>query len=237
MIKAAVIEDKDKDAEQLSACLQNYKKEKNEEIDIIRYKNAKNFLENYRSDYDIVFFDIELPGLSGMEAAKSLRKLDDNVIIIFVTNMAQFAVKGYEVDALDYIVKPVKYQKLLFVLQKAVNIIEAGRDAELLVMQRGSVARISTKELYYIEVRGHKLSYFTNSGTIEGFGSLSELERSLNSRHFMRCNSCYLVNPRFITFVKGLDIVMRNGITLKISQPKRRQFMNELTNYLGQGKL
>ncbi len=68
--------------------------------------------EHYRADYDIVFMDIELPGINGMEAAHRLREIDQQVILIFVTNMAQFAVKGYEVDALDYIIKPAQYGPL-----------------------------------------------------------------------------------------------------------------------------
>ena len=70
-------------------------------------------------DYDIVFMDIELPGINGMEAAHRLREIDQQVILIFVTNMAQFAVKGYEVDALDYIIKPAQYGPLSIKLDRA----------------------------------------------------------------------------------------------------------------------
>jgi len=237
MIKVAIVEDKDKEAGLLSECLQKYREEKGAEFSAVRFYDAESFLAAFKAEYDIVFMDIELPGINGMEAARLLRALDDQVVLIFVTNMAQYAVKGYEVAALDYIVKPVKYQKLLFKLQRAVAIVNANREAELIVAQVKGIARISTKDLYYVEVSGHKLTYHTTNGIVLGFGSLSDLEKNLKNYHFMRCNSCYLVNPRFIALVQGLDIIMRDGSELKISQPKRKQFMNDLTNWLGQGRL
>jgi DNA-binding LytR/AlgR family response regulator len=102
--------------------------------------------------------------------------------------------------------------------------------------KNGSV-QIETNQLYYIEVCGHKLAYHTENGVAYEYGSLSNLETLLKGNHFMRCNSCYLVNPKFIEKINSneLLVVMKNGETLKISQPRRKSFISELTNWLGQG--
>lgn len=235
MIKIAIVEDNDIEAQQLLSCLQLFEKECRQTFQIDKFNDAKVFLDNYNKNFDIVFLDIELPGINGMKAAFKIREFDKNVIIIFVTNMAKFAIKGYEVNALDYILKPVKYEKLLFKIQKAIEIVKANSEAELTISNKGSITRLSIKNLIYIEVEGHLLTYHTTGGKIIGQGSLSTMEQELKSRNFMRCNSCYLVNPRYIESIKGFDLYMMNGDCLKISQPKKKAFMQEMTEWLGQG--
>ncbi|HEY8423217.1 MAG TPA: LytTR family DNA-binding domain-containing protein [Clostridia bacterium] len=235
MIRVAIVEDNKSEADQLVYCLKTYEKEHNQHFHIAVYSAAGQFLDKNSETYDIVFFDIELPDLNGIKAAQILRSYDKNVVIIFITHMAQYAIQGYEVNALDYIVKPVTYKTLVFKIQKAIGIINANKEMELTVTQKGNILRISTSDLMYVEVAGHTLTYHLTKGVIKGRGTLSALEKTLKSRNFMRCNSCYLVNPRFIEYVKGYDIFMLNGDRLKISQPKKKKFMEEFANWLGQG--
>ena len=81
------------------------------------------FLEAYRPDFDLVFLDIELPLLNGIETARRLRELDSVVALVFITNMEQYAVNGYEVDALDFVVKPINYYRFSSMMRKALRII------------------------------------------------------------------------------------------------------------------
>ena len=97
MIKIAIVEDEIKEQENLLACLKELQQQEMVSLETQTFSNASSFLEAYRHNFDIVFFDIEMDGLNGMDAAKELRQLDKSVIIIFVTNLAQMAVKGYEV--------------------------------------------------------------------------------------------------------------------------------------------
>lgn len=112
MLRCAIVEDTAQELEHLQNGLKRYSAERALPLNVTAFGNAADFLEHYCADYDIVFMDIELPGLNGMEAAHRLREIDRQVILIFVTNMAQYAVKGYEVDALDYIIKPAQYGPL-----------------------------------------------------------------------------------------------------------------------------
>ena len=98
MLRAAIIEDNDRDAEYLQSHLRRYARENKLEIETRRYDNGILFLEQYRSEYDLVFMDIDMPAMNGMHVAKALRERDTHVLLIFVTALARFAVNGYEVD-------------------------------------------------------------------------------------------------------------------------------------------
>ncbi len=235
MINVAIVEDNISAAKALEDCVKTYQASFGEQFNIIHFPDAISFLTNYRPIYDIVFMDIEMPNLDGLEASYKLRKFDNKAILIFVTNMAQFAVKGYEVDALDFIVKPVSYQNFYLKLKKAIDIIKSNQDVELVVNQQSGMIRLSSKEIYYVEVSGHKLIYHTAAETVSGYGALSELEVKLKKFCFMRCNSCYLVNPKYISSVQNYTVYMRNGDELQISHPKKKAFMTELADWLGQG--
>lgn len=237
MVKIAIVEDTAIESDLLVKYLEFYENEYKESFHITRYNNATMFLDNLNQGFDIVFFDIALPTINGIEAAKKLRKVDKNIVIVFVTNMAQFALKGYEVDALDYILKPVTYQKLVFKLHKAVKIAKSNRKFDLVVSYGGGVVRISTDELIYIEVLGHTLTYHLINDKLKAKGTLRELEKELKKQNFMRCNNPYLVNPKFIKSIDGFDLHLLNGDILKISQPRKKNFMKELAKWLGQGNI
>lgn len=235
MINVAIVEDDNAAAKLLSDMLLDYQIAGGEKFNVVRFNDAVSFLTNYRQVYDIIFMDIEMPGMSGMDAAFKLRESDRKVILIFVTNMAQFAVKGYEVDAMDYLLKPVNYQNFSLKLKKAVNILKAGESGEIVITQASGIIRIPAKDVLYVEVLGHKLIYHTQAENFSGYGSLSELEEKLKDYRFMRCNNCYLVNPKYIMSVQGFTVSMRNGDRLQISHPRKKEFMAGLADWLGQG--
>lgn len=237
MIKIAIVEDDEEEAKTLLNCIERYMNEKQNKLNCTRFYDAESFL-NSQTAFDMVFMDIMLPNQTGMEAAFKLRQRDNNIVIIFVTTMAQFALKGYEVNALDYILKPVSYERFTLKMQKAIEIIKSNSAQFFVVNDVKGVVKVSSSEVYYIDVAGHKLTWHTVNGNYSEYGSLSDLEAMLNSHNFMRCNACYLVNPNYIARVNsiGQTVVLANGEELKISQPKRKAFLTELTNWLGQGK-
>lgn len=236
MGKIAIVEDTKGERNALVSCLEKYKVQKHESISWICFENAFDFLES-KERFDIVFFDIMLPGMNGMEAAEKIREYDNDIIIIFTTNMTSFAVKSYEVDALDYILKPISYERVEFKLTKALNMIRArGETSVTINNEDGKLIRISSGQIYYIEVTGHKLEYYTEKGVFCEKGSLSQLAEVLEHYNFARCNACYLVNLRYIFSVDGYFLEMKNGDRLKISQPKKKEFVGKLANYMGQGE-
>lgn len=236
MERIAVVEDSQEERKALVSCLKRYKAQRNENIEWTCFDNTFDFLES-KERFDMVFFDIILPGMTGMEAAQKLREYDNDIIIIFVTNMSSFAVKSYEVNALDYILKPISYERVEFKLTKALGIIRSRGETSLAINNLdGKLVRISSGQIYYIEVTGHKLRYCTEKGSFYEKGTLSQKAEILENYNFARCNACYLVNLRHIFAVNGYYLEMKNGDSLRISQPKKKEFMGKLANYMGQGK-
>lgn len=232
MFKIAIVEDNQTAMAKLQGYLERYAQENNENFDIAAFGDALAFLDSYRRIYDMVFMDIELPFINGMEAAQRLREIDQQVVLIFVTNMAQFAVKGYEVDAMDYLVKPVHYGDFELKLRWAVSRLKEAQEA-ILVQRQSGMVRLRIQEISYIEVRGHTLIFHTETGEINGSGTLHDLENKLKNKGFLRCNKCYLVNQRHIAAVQGYTLVMTQGEELQISRPRKKTFMSELAETMG----
>ena len=232
MYKFAIVEDNEAAAEKLAGFLERYANENDEVFEVVKFHDALDFLDGYRTVYDVVFMDIEMPGIDGMEAAHRLCRLDQKVILVFVTNMASYAVKGYEVNATDYIVKPVYYGDFELKLKRILAGYQAASEA-ILVVRQGGYVRLLLRKIHYIEVQGHRLMYHTEDGIVEGSGTLLETEEKLKDKGFLRCNKCYLVNQRHIIGVNGYTLMLMGGEELQISRPRKKAFMSELAEAMG----
>lgn len=235
MVNIAIVEDEAPATRMLQTILETYANENGVTFRITCFEDAVSFLTHYKKGFDIVFMDVELPFLNGMDAAFKLREFDKQIIIIFVTNMTQYAVRGYEVDALYYILKPINYQNTVFKLKRALSILSNNGGSEVVLRQANGLIRLSTQTLVYVEINSHKLLYHTEEETYIAYGSLSEVEKQLRPHAFFRCNSCYLVNARYIASISGFMVTLLGGGQLKISHPKKKQFMLDMVNWLGDG--
>lgn len=236
VIEIAIVEDNEMEAKLLNNFIEKFGELHEELFRVYWFNDAFKLLDNYQPLYDIILMDIEMPHLNGMEAAAKLREIDDQVTLIFVTNMAKYAVKGYEVDALDFIVKPVRYSTFIMKFKKALSKISSNEDTNILVSRKGGMIRLTSRQILYIEIKGHKLKYHLINEMVEGYGSLTDLEQQLQPYNFLRCNSCYLINPKYMSQVQGYTVTMTNGDELQISRPRKKQFMAQLADLLGEGK-
>lgn len=230
----AIVEDNPAEAETLKSHFARYAAAAGEEFDIRWFPCGDAFLDSYQPIYDLVMMDIDLPGISGMDTAKQLRLADRSVTLIFVTNLARYAAKGYAVDAMDFLLKPVSYPSFSGALQRALMRCRRSRRSDLLINTSDGVYRISTDRVKYIEVINHTLVYHTTEGVIHASGNLKDIEGRLTAGQFVRCNRCYLVNLAFVRAVRGYRLVLDMD-ELQISRPKRTAVLEALNNYLGGG--
>ena len=227
----AIVEDDPKEAQLLQSYFEHLPSDFLDTFEVRLFQTARSFLSTYQPIYDIVFMDINLPDLNGLEAAGYMRRLDQSVVLIFVTNMAQYAVRGDEVDALDFVVKPINYYRFSSMMAKALRSIAKRDEKEILVRSASKIARLPISQIYYVEVRDHLLIYHSTQGNLESWGKLSEIEKELAGYDFVRCSSSYLVNLRHIISVDG-DTANIAGDRLPISQRRRKAFYNSVTEYL-----
>ena len=234
MIRVAAIEDTDDEFKAFETCLNKYSLLRDVEIRITRFKSGEAALESNPSDFDILFLDIALPGVSGMELAEKIRRIDAVVPIIFVTNLAQYAIKGYEVDAYDFIVKPIKYPDLEFKLDRLLQKLKTRFEQKIFIKTGNQHVALVASEIRYIEIQGHVIVYHTINGDYEAYGVLRDLEEKLKDCGFVKCNACFLVNLKYVDSVVGYDLYI-GDTRLAISHPRRKDFVRALNKYFGEG--
>lgn len=232
MIRIAMVEDEAAVREQLQGYIQRYTRQYGTEFAVTEFTDGVEILDEYRPVYDIVLLDVEMKHLDGMETAQRIRELDKDVVIIFITNMAQYAIKGYAVGALDYVLKPVPYFAFSQQLQKAEEKLRRRARHYLAVPVEGGLRRLDTAQIYYIESEGHRVHFYTEEGEFSAPGALKTFEEKLAGLPFARCNSGYLVN---LAQVKGVQqgIAQVGPYELQVSRPKRKSFLAALADYIG----
>lgn len=232
MIRVAIVEDEDAVRAQLMSYVQRYTRQYGTAFEAKTFSDGLEILEDYRPVYDLILLDVEMKHLNGMETAERIRALDPDVMIVFITNMAQYAIKGYAVGALDYVLKPVPYFAFSQQLQKAEEQLRRRARHYLTVPVEGGLRRLDTARIYYLESEGHRVHFYTEEGDFAAPGALKALEEKLADRPFARCNSGYLVNLAQVQAVQQ-NTVQVGPYELQISRPKRKTFLAALTDYIG----
>ncbi len=236
MINITIVDDEREERETLQRYYQKLQKELREELCVRTYTSGEEMLTEYDYSSDLICLDINMDGADGISIAREIRRRDEQVQIIFVTNMAQMAIQGYEVRALDFLVKPVSYYSFAMKMRNAISIINNKKSKNIVLGTSGGLQKISSDELYYAEVDGHYLYYHTTHGVYKQKASMKELEGKLDGLSFKRCNNCYLVNLKYVDCVNKDDLQIA-GEWLKISRPRKKEFLQALANYMGGGSI
>lgn len=231
MIHIAIVEDEALYIRQLKDFIQRYQKEQGKQIKVTVFPDGEDIIENYQGEFDIILMDIQMKFMDGMTAAEKIRKLDQEVIIMFITNMVQYAVKGYEVDAMDYILKPVEYFAFSQKLGKAIARITRQTDTVIMVPTTDGIQKLTVSDIFYIESRGHNALYRTTKGIFISRAVLKDLEESMKQHGFFRCGKGYLVNMKRVDGVSGNDCII-SGEKIPISRIKKKEFMECLMQYM-----
>lgn len=234
MLRIAVVEDDLTALSQIEQFLSQYQSERSLSITVSPFRDGSEILSDYRPIYDIILLDIEMPQVDGMAAAETIRQTDPNVVIVFITRMAQYAIQGYSVGALDFVLKPLTYYTFSVKLDRALRLVDRRRPTQIMLPVPNGAVRLDTRQIYYVEIQDRHLHYHTDQGAYTVRGSMKKAEIQLAEHHFVKCNYWYLVNLYHVTEVRK-DIAVVAGCELEISRRTRTAFLTALSDYLGGG--
>ena len=222
-MRVAVVDDEPAMREQLNSYICQYSAEKKLHLEATLFASGDALLEHYSRQFDIIIFDIDMPGTNGLDTARKIRETDREVVILFITNIAQYAINGYEVEAVDYIIKPIGYYDFAMKFQKAVRWAEKNRGSQLYVDTLQGPVALNTDAVLYVEVMAHYLSYHTPEGEYKVRGSMKEHEEALRTYHFARCHKSYLINLKHLKRITPSEVIVE-----EYSIPLGRAFKDAL---------
>lgn len=232
MNKAAIVEDDLEYRKTLFEYLKQYEKERKTSFEVELFQNADEFLKQYKGQFDMILMDIEMPGTNGMEAAAQIRETDMQVVIMFITNMAHFAIKGYEVGALDFVLKPIQYYNFANKMDRAVQTVEHRGSRPIVIQTGAGVKKVDSKDIYYVEIQNHVLYYHTKCGEFKVRGSLKNAEQQLPKGLFAKCSNWCLVGLLHVSEIKD-DAAIVEGKELQISRRSKKAFLEALIRSVG----
>lgn len=238
MIRIAVVEDDAGYANILKGYISRYAKDTGKELFVKHYSDGIDFLTEYNNDFQIIFMDIDMPHMNGLATAAKLREQDKQVCLVFVTNLARLAIRGYEVDAIDFVVKPVSEYVFRVKLEKALRYAKINQEDFLVLSRDDKRFRVSVSEIYYVEKDKNYLVYHTAKGEFRRRGSMQSVEGELikdGFGSFAKSMSGCLLNMNKVTKITPVSVFV-NDEELPISRPMHKEFMDRMMKFYRDGK-
>ena len=202
---------------------------------IDEFSDGLEILDDYRATYDLILLDIQMAHMDGLKTAQEIRQVDENVCLVFITNLANYAIRGYSVNALDFVLKPVNYLMLEPIFQRVEKLLVRRASQYVTFPTEQGLIRLSVDQVFYVETDGHMVLIHTDREVYRMRETMKEMEKQLSPLGFYRCNNCYLVNMNRLERVEK-NMVRIAGQELSISRPRYKGFMDALADFIGGGK-
>lgn len=236
MIRIAVCDDEQSQRQALRDFLERYFSGKDYATELVEYACGEPMVADYEEQaagYDLIFMDIFMGGMDGMETARAIRRRDTGVPIIFLTTTPDYALEGYDVRAMGYLVKPLVPQKTAALLDYFLRVEYGGRQRTLLVREGARGTRIAYREILYVESRNSMLLVHTANGQEHRvYRRLDEVEQELAGRSFLRCHQSYLVNLAYVRAAEKDCFVLESGAEIPLRRQMTRQLREAYFGYL-----
>lgn len=234
-MRIAIVEDDRADQLQILDDLKRYERENSMKFQISVFRDGDEITNPYTAEYDLILMDIEMAFLDGMSTAREIRKSDSEVTLLFITNAPQYVMHGYEVDALDYLLKPVSYFSLAKRLDKVLKRLGRKQRRFIRLNVKGGFQKVNVGHIKYVETDKREVIYHTIDGDFRTRDTIQEAESTLDSLSFFRCHKCYLVNLAYIDGVTGNDIRI-GGEIIQVSRAKKKSFLDAMNRYMSEMK-
>lgn len=234
MYHIAIVEDEKEFSDQLVLYLKQYEEENKIEIKVSVFGDGESVLRDYSFDYDAIFLDIQMPGIDGMQTAEAIREKDEDVVLMFITNMAQYAISGYSVGALDFVMKPINYYTFSLKVGRVLKRVQkkVREQNSIVISLPNGMKKLDAKQIYFVEIQNRMLHYHTDEGEFIVKGTMQSVEQELEAFAFAKCNHWYMVNLMHVKEVRK-NIAVVGEFELEISRRNKNTFLKALTEYLG----
>lgn len=202
-------------------------------LDIVteEFSQGEELLRSFRScPYDIVFLDIEMPKMDGITLARKLRELSDEVCIVFLTGHVEYAIQGYEVNALRYLTKPANEEKVREVIDYVLD-KQASAKQLWLKTSEGDV-RLKLADVLFIEAQNQNVAVNTSADTYVVRGNISDYEERLSPEGFFRIHRGYLISLSKVMKLSGKEVIMEDGTSLPVSRTKESKLKEALFSFV-----
>ena len=230
MINICIVEDESDQADLLRNYIQTYGNKTNQQFNITHFSDGIDLVDEYRAQFDIILLDIQMKHLDGMVAAEKIRKVDADVVIIFITSTVRYAVQGYAVDALGYVLKPVPYLQFEQLFDKAISRVMTKKDKLYIrVSVDERQLKLDCDNIYYIESQRNNVCIHCADEDYITAGPLKKFEEMLSGHGFSKCHNAYIVNLSYVEGVRKEEVLLTSGIVLPISRARKKEFMMALT--------
>lgn len=234
MYQIAICDDEDILIEVLKENLERYTAETGKEFRFLVYHDGSELLQDYRPDFDLIFMDIKMEKLNGLQTAEEIRRIDSMVGLIFLTSLKEYVWKGYEYGAVNYLLKPVKYGVLKMELDRYFLRYKGKAEPYLCFSNDYGKYKVFYKNLHFAETHKRNVLLDFDGQQQVIYKNMKEISALLETQpQFARCHQSFVVNLAFAQSVKGLELVLTTGKHIPISQPKRKAFMRSMTDYWG----
>ncbi|RHP45660.1 DNA-binding response regulator [Clostridium sp. AF32-12BH] len=233
LLKLMICDDESVICESIQRMLERFSEECGIGLDIKICRSGEELLEQMTPDFDILFLDIRMGKISGMDAARKIREKYSDVCMIFVTTMTQYALEGYKVHAFGFLKKPLTYAQLRLQMLDAVHMLKSRRSESIMVKSGNDSWRLDLNKLYYMEIYGHDIHAVCADQTLTCYGSLSEYEKLLEEKGFCRCHKSYLVNLRYIRQIGATQIFMTDGSVIPVSKYRKKELSEAFARCIG----
>ncbi|SCZ81633.1 LytR/AlgR family response regulator transcription factor [Pseudobutyrivibrio xylanivorans] len=230
MINVCIVEDEAEQAKLLKNYISKYGNDHGEQFSIAYLPDGIDLVDDYNGQFDIILLDIQMRHMDGMAAAEKIRQIDPDVIIIFITSTVQYAVQGYAVDALGYVLKPVPYTQFEQLFVKATQRVQAKqKHVYIKVSVEDKQLKLDCESINYIESQRNNVILHCNDQDYVTAGPLKRFEEMLSDHGFSKCHNAYVVNLSSVEAVQKEEVLLTSGETLPISRAKKKEFMAALT--------
>jgi DNA-binding LytR/AlgR family response regulator len=232
--KIAIVEDELEYRQQVSEYILQYGEENGMHFEIEAFQDGREIMDADSRTFDIIFFDIEMPKVNGMDASKYIRERDENVVIVFITNLSQYAIQGYSVGAVDFVLKPINYYSFSLRLNRALSRVKKKETTDVIITTADGMKRLDTGDVFFVEIANRMLHYHTKHGEYVVRGTLQSAEAALTEYHFVKCNYWYLINLKYVSEIQK-NMVFVADRKLEISRRNKAAFVKAVTDYIGGG--